>query len=139
MGEKKVIGRKRHLLVDTDGRVLKVFVTAADWTDSEGAAYLLDRYLPDCPRLVHIWADSAYHSCADWLRWKFDQRITLEIVATPQTPGFSLVPRRWVVERTFAWLSFWRRLAKEYEVLPAASHTFIYFVASMRLLKRLVA
>lgn len=64
-GEKKVKGRKRHLLVDTDGRILNVLVSAADWTDSEGGAALLTRALPELPRLTHLWADSAYQECAD--------------------------------------------------------------------------
>ena len=137
MGEKKVTGRKRHLLVDSDGRLLKVFVSAADWSDSEGGAYLLDTVLPALPRLSLVWADSAYQSCADWLHWKFDRRITLDLVASPSPHSFVVAPRRWVVERSFAWLSFWRRLTKEFEVLPASSQTFIYFVASMHLLRRL--
>ena len=109
MAGKKIKGRKRHILVDTLGHVLHAYIHPADWTDSEGGAALLHQALPALPRLRHLWADSAYQECRDWLRWRTAAQINLEIVTNPAPDSFVVAPRRWVVERTFAWLGRWRR------------------------------
>lgn len=137
MRGKKVKGRKRHIVVDTGGRVLKAYVHPADWTDAEGSAPLLAHALPDLPRLKHLWADGAYLETRDWLRWWTDNTVCLEIVANPSPHSFEVAPRRWVVERTFAWLGRWRRLAKDFEALPSSSTFFIYFCSAKRLLSQL--
>ncbi len=138
MAGKKIKGRKRHILVDTLGHVLHAYIHPADWTDSEGGAALLHQALPALPRLRHLWADSAYQECRDWLRWRTAAQINLEIVTNPAPDSFVVAPRRWVVERTFAWLGRWRRFTKDFEHLPSATTFLIYFVSARRLLAHLV-
>ena len=150
-GGKKVNGRKRHLLVDTLGIVLKALVTAADVGDRDGAAVLLDGIRTQFPRLAFGWADQGYRGpFLDWARQVAG--VALQVVvrrdggmrrswapagAPPRVvPRFAVVPRRWVVERTFAWLGRYRRLSKDYEYLPATSESAIYLAMSITLLRR---
>ena len=104
-------GRKRHLVVDTEGLLLAVAVHPANLQDRDGARLVLARLRHRFPRLQHLWADAGYTGpkLGDWVRETTDW--TLEIVrrAEPGT-GFQVLPRRWVVERTFAWLGRYRRL-----------------------------
>jgi len=138
-GGKLVKGRKRHLLVDTLGLPIAWYVTPADLSDSQGARRLLGGLAYFVPRLKKIWADAAYRGkdLADWCRqqgagWE------LEIVERePGTRGFAVQPRRWVVERSFAWLSRNRRLAKDYERMVQTSETFIELAATRLVLCRL--
>ena len=115
---KKITGRKRHILVDTLGLVLMVVVHAADIQDRDGAMLLLQSITESFPRLQLIWADGGYRGkLIDWVHeicgW------ILEIVKRPEEQkGFAVLPRRWVVERTFGWLGHYRRLSKDYEQLP---------------------
>jgi putative transposase len=152
-GGKKVNGRKRHLLVDTQGLVIAVLVHPADIADRDGAKLLLAPLQDQLPRLQHLWADSAYAgTCAEWVRRTLGW--TMEIVKhwwtgvrwvwvgpgqePPTIPsGFHVLPRRWVVERTFAWLGLSRRLAKDYEALPATSEALIYLAMSRLMVRRL--
>src|SRR5262249_3578795 len=116
-GGKLVKGRKRHLLVDTLGLPIARYVTPADMSDCQGARRLLGGLAFFVLRLQKIWADAAYRGkeLADWCRQQGDGW-DLEIVGRePGTQGFQVQPRRWVVERCFAWLSRNRRLAKDYE------------------------
>ncbi len=109
---KHVKGRKRHLLVDTLGLPLSIYVTPADVHDTKGARCLLAGLAPLVPRLKKIWADGAYRGreLAEWCQAEGNWE--LEVVErSPGTRGFSVQPKRWVVERTFGWLSRWRRLA----------------------------
>jgi putative transposase len=152
-GGKKVNGRKRHLLVDTQGLVIRAVVHPANITDRDGAKLLLAPLQGQLPRLQHIWADSAYSGKArEWIESTVG--CTLEIVKhwwtgvrwvwvgpcqePPTLPsGFHVLPRRWVVERTFAWLLLYRRLSKDYEELPATSEALIYLAMSRLMVKRL--
>lgn len=153
-GGKKINGRKRHVLVDTQGLIIRALVHPADLADRDGAKLLLAPLQDQLPRLQHIWADSAYAGkCAEWVQATLGW--TLEIVKhwwtgvrwvwvgpgqePPTIPrGFQVLPRRWVVERTFAWLVLYRRLAKDDEELPATGEALIY-VAMARLMVRRLA
>lgn len=137
-GNKKVTGRKRHLLVDTMGRVLAVVVTSAALSDPAGARLLLSTLGGFCKKLRRIWVDGAYRGdLLEWVSRHF--RFCLDPVLRPtRLKGFILLPRRWVVERTFAWLLAQRRLSVDYESLPESSQTFIY-IAMIRLMVRRLA
>jgi putative transposase len=131
---KCVKGRKRHLLVDTLGLLIAVYVTPADMHDTQGARRLLAGLKIFVPRLQKIWADAAYRgkTLADWCQaeggWE------LEVVErTPGVRGFSVQPKRRVVERTFGWLSRNRRMSKDYERKVQTSETLAE-VAMIRLL-----
>jgi putative transposase len=134
---KQITGRKRHILVDTLGLVLMVVVHAANIQDRDGAKLLLQS-ITDCfPRLQLIWADGGYrgklidwvHEVCGWL---------LEIVKRPEDQkGFAVLPRRWVVERTFGWFGHYRRLSKDYEQLPQSSEAMIYVAMTHIMLRRL--
>jgi len=131
---KHVKGRKRHILVDTLGLPLSIYVTPADVHDTRGARCLLAGLAPLVPRLKKIWADGAYRGqdLANWCKTAGDW--DLEVVERdPSVRGFSIQPRRWVVERTFGWLSRSRRLSKDYERKVQTSETLIQ-VAMIRLL-----
>ena len=119
-GGKKISGRKRHIVVDTLGLLIAVVVTGAGMDDAAAAPRVLKELRGDrFPRLEVVWADQKYHNHAlkSWLKrkpklhpWK------LEIVTRPEgVTGFVLLPKRWVVERTFAWLGRDRRLSRDYE------------------------
>jgi putative transposase len=131
---KWIKGRKRHLLVDTLGLPLSVYVSPADMPDTQGARHLLAGLKYFVPRLTKIWADAAYRGqeLADWCLSVGDWE--LEVVQrTPGVRGFAVQPKRWVVERTFSWLSRNRRMSKDYERKVQTSETFIA-VAMIRLL-----
>ena len=151
-GGKKINGRKRHLLVETQGLILRALVHPADLADREGAKLLLAPLRDQLPRVQQLWADSAYAGkCAEWVRAPLGW--TVEIVKhwwtgvrwvwvgpgqEPPTPpsGFHVLPRRWVVERTVAWLLMYRRLSQDDEKLPAPSEALIYLAMSRRMVKR---
>ncbi|SRR5579885_482576 len=134
---KKVSGRKRHLVVDTLGLLLAVVVTAANLSDPAGAKQVLSRVRDWAPRLRLLWADQAYQGAlGDWARTICG--ITLAIVAKLRDQHtFTVLPRRWVVERSFGWLGRCRRLSKDYERLPAVSETFIQLAMIHLLLHRI--
>jgi putative transposase len=137
-GAKRIKGRKRHILVDVLGLLLAVIVTGADVQDRDGARTLLSILRHRFTRLRLIWADSAYTGfLATWLLWlRPCRRIRLEIIKrSDQAKGFVLLPKRWVVERTFGWLGKYRRLSKDYEYLTASSEAMIY-VAMIHLMVR---
>ena len=139
-GAKKIKGRKRYLAVDTLGLLLAVVVTSAGTDDAAAAPQVLQQlHCQDYPRLEVAWADSKYHhhrpnhgkSRKRNLPWR------LEIVGRPPgTKGFVLLPRRWVVERTFAWLGRSRRLSKDYEPKTQSSEAIIQLSAMHHILKR---
>lgn len=143
-------GRKRHLLVDTTGLLLAVTVHPADVQDRDGAKLLLARLTGRFPRLAKVWVDAAYQgSCATWITatlgwavevvrkprrriwWPADQE------PPPMPTGFQVLPRRWVVERTFAWLGRHRRLSKDYEGVPATEEAWVYLAMSRLMTVRL--
>ena len=130
-------GRKRHILVDTLGLLLVVVVHAANLQESDGAKLVLRRALGWFPRLRLIWVDQGYKPhLVDWARavggW------VVEIVAKPKEQrGFAVLPRRRVVERTFAWLGRSRRLSKDYEGLPETHEAWVQIAMIHLMLKRL--
>jgi len=136
---KKIKGRKRHILVDTVGHLLKVIVHTANIQDRDGAKLLLEAVPEAIIRsLIKLWADGGYRGALiEWCRITLN--IDLEIILPPGKPKtFVLVPRRWVVERTFAWLGHDRRLSKDYEECCECSEGLIYLASIHRLLKRLM-
>ena len=124
-------------MVDTLGLLLAVVVHPADVQDRDGARLVLQRLLGRFPRLQLIWADEAYGGkLEEWVRtvggW------SLELVRRPaQQHTFQVLPRRWVVERTFGWLNLQRRLSKDYEVLCETTETWIYISMTGLMLRRL--
>lgn len=136
---KKIKGRKRHILVDTMGLVLMVCVHAASVQDRDGAKLLLARAKGLFARLRLIWADGGYAGkLIGWVQetcaW------VLEIVKrSDDVKGFKLLPRRWVVERTFGWLGRYRRLSKDYESLPESSEAMVYWAMTRLMVRRLTA
>jgi transposase len=167
-GAKKIKGRKRHILVDTEGFVLKAKVHSANVLDQEGIKALLRRADGQFPRLSHLWLDAGYRGedkGADWvektLGWSVD------LVERPRKPapeevlmgwarqwakegvavdwrkllppkGYLVLPRRWVVERTLSWIDQQRRMSKDYERLCASGEAFVY-AAMVRLMTRRLA
>lgn len=131
---KKIKGRKRHAMVDTDGRVLEVQVHAAWVQDRDGAVPLLQASRRSFPFVELAFADSAY--AAERVRQA--TCIAIEIVRKlPDQVGFAVHPRRWVVERCFAWLGRNRRLAKDFEATVESATAFLYAASAMLLIRRL--
>ena len=162
---KKVEGRKRHLLVDTEGLVLKAKVHNAKVPDEDGIRLLLDPVRDRVPRLSHLWVDAGYQGRGR--RWAEEVLgLSVEVVRKPKKPlpekvakawaeewvkegkkvdwqrlmpprGFRVLPRRWVVERTFAWICHNRRMAKDYERLCATGEAFVYASMTRLMVRRL--
>lgn len=133
-GGKKIKGRKRHILVDTLGLLLVILVHAADIPDAEGAEDILQTAQRKLPRLKKVVADSAYaaYDLVEQVRRLF--RFVLEIIRRdPKRKGWYLLPKRWIVERTFGWFGRYRILSKDYERRTASSETDVY-IASIRLM-----
>jgi putative transposase len=163
---KKVEGRKRHLLVDTEGLVLKAKVHSAKVPDQDGLRLLLQSARSGLSRLSHLWLDAGYEGRGR--RWAEEvMGLNVEVVRKPPKPvpeevakvwaqewakegkevdwqrlmpprGFQVLPRRWVVERTFAWITHNRRMSQDYETLCATGEAFVY-VAMTRLMVRRLA
>jgi len=137
-----VNGRKRHILVDVMGLVLAVAVHPANIQDRDGARLVLDIVKNTFSRLRLIWADGGYAGrLTDWIRDLRKQRkIRLEIVKrSDNVKGFVVLPRRWVVERTFGWLGRYRRFSKDYEQLTSSSEAMIHIAMIGLMVKRLAA
>jgi putative transposase len=166
-GGKKVRGRKRHLLVDTEGLVLRVKVHSAKVPDQDGIKLLLKSARERLPRLLHLWVDAGYQGRGkEWV----EKELGLSVEVVHRTPkptskkmariwaeewakegrqidwqkllprrGFERLPRRWVVERTFSWLSQNRRMSKDYERLCATSEAFIYAAMTRLIVRRLAS
>jgi putative transposase len=136
------MGRKRHLLVDTQGFALKVVVSAADVQDRDGArlvALALQAYGPPLPRLTKVWADAGYSGpLADELRDQLGWELEVVKRSDAQRKGtFAVQAHRWIVERTFAWWGGLRRLAKDYEYQVESSEALIYAGMSHLMLRRM--
>ena len=137
-GGKKVNGRKRHLLVDTLGLLLMVVVTQANVSDQAGCRAILAAIANRLPRLKVIKADGGYQGASFMLWVEQTYKRILEIVKRPEgVKGFQLLPQRWIVERSLAWIGNSRRLSKDYEVLPKTSEAFIYLAMVDLMTKRL--
>ena len=134
---KKVKGKKRHVLVDTQGLLLHSIVTAADVQDWDGGAMLLATLFGRFPFLLKLYADGGYQGPQFQASLKrILRQAEVEIVKrSDQAKGFVLLPKRWVVERTLAWLNRCRRLAKDWENLNVKARAFLY-LASIRLMVR---
>jgi len=148
---KKVKGRKRHLLVDTQGLVLRAKVHAASVFDRDGIKPLMEFVGERFPRLSHLWLDAGYNGEGkgrDWAEKALG--FSVELVRPPrrwvwvpadQEPpprsAFTVLPRRWVVERTFSWLDQNRRMSKDFERLPESSEAFVYIAMSRLMARRL--
>jgi transposase len=148
-----VKGRKRHLLVDTGGLVVKALVHPANVPDGAGGQRLLEA-IPEraqtLPRLRHLWVDTAYQGrFKDWVEQTLGWTVAVvrrprrwvwvrEGQEPPEVPqGFQVLPRRWVVERTLGWIGRWHRTSKDYEYLPATSECVIYAIMARVMLRRL--
>jgi putative transposase len=140
-GGKKITGRKRHIRVDTLGLLLVLFVSSAAVDDAVAAPKVLQHLGADSyPRLAVVWADNKYHNHAlyDWIATESEGNWRLEVVRRPaESKGFVLLPKRWVVERTFAWLGRCRRNSKDYERRTDSSESMLRVSALHLMLKRL--
>lgn len=139
-GGKKVTGRKRHIVVDTLGLLLAVAVTSAAADDGTAAPRVLAKLdAQEHPRLEKLWGDQKYrnHSLERWLA-ATEARYRIEVVQRPLgAKGFVLLHRRWVVERTLAWLGRYRRNSRDYERLTSSSAAVIKISAIHHMLRRL--
>ena len=136
---KKIKRRKRHIVTDTEGNLVHVLIHTADIQDRDGAPLLLAGIVRSFPWLRHIFADGGY--AGDKLKGSLAKlgQWTIEIIKRSDTAkGFELLPRRWVVERTFAWLGRNRRLAKDFEQTITSATAWL-FAASVQLLTRRIA
>jgi putative transposase len=135
---KKVKERKRHLIVDTLGLVIKAVVHSADVQDRNGAMRTIETAKEKLKTIKLMWADGGYAGClVDWVKNGFD--FVLEIVKrSDDERGFKVLPMRWIVERTFGWLGRNRRMSKDYERIPRTSEAFVYLGMIRLMLRRLV-
>jgi putative transposase len=149
-GGKKISGRKRHLLVDTEGLVIGVAVHEANIADRDGAKLLVEKVGDQLPRMEKVWADRGYNGkIGEWIKERFGW--TLEIVKPPRRwvrvpadeepppypAGFIVLPRRWVIERTIAWIMRNRRMSRDYEFLSETTEALIYVAMTRLMLRRL--
>jgi putative transposase len=135
---KKVNGRKRHIIVDTLGLVIKAVVHGADIQDRNGAMRTIEAAREKLRTIKLMWADGGYSgSLVEWVKKGFD--FVLEIVKrSDDEKGFKILPMRWIVERTFGWLGRNRRLSKDYERHPRTSEALVYLGMIRLMLRRLV-
>jgi putative transposase len=139
-GGKKITGRKRNILVDTLGLLMAVAVTSAGLDDAAAAPQVLAQVRPqDFPRISKMWADSKYHNynLRDWIH-QHRRPWELEVISRPKdAKGFVRLPKRWVVERSFAWNGRWRRHSKDYEQRTESSAAMIRISAIGLMVRRL--
>ena len=135
-GHKKVNGRKRHILADTLGLLIAVVVTPASAQDRDGAVVLVLKARRRGRRLRHAWAGNIYEG--PWTRWAHSALgLEVEIVRRPDLAAFQVLPRRWVIERTLAWITRRRRCARDYERLPAHHAAMVQWAAIFQMTRRL--
>ncbi|HYX35156.1 MAG TPA: IS5 family transposase [Oligoflexus sp.] len=135
---KKIKGRKRHIIVDTLGLIIKVVVLQADIQDRQGAMHTIEAAKEKLRSIKIMWADGGYSGqLIEWAKSGFN--FILEIVKrSDDVEGFKVLPMRWIVERTFGWLGRNRRLSKDYERLPSSSEALVYIGMIRLMLHRLV-
>ena len=134
---KKTKGRKRHIAVDTDGHLLMLNVTTADVQDADGAELIIKAIRKRWPWLKHLFADGAYDR-GKLMSAAAYRDFTIEVVRKiVDQKGFQVLPRRWVVERTFGWMTRWRRLVRDYEVRCDVSGGMTYLAMGALMLRRL--
>ncbi|MFD9339616.1 IS5 family transposase [Streptomyces sp. NPDC060028] len=133
---KKIVGRKRSIVIDTIGLLLAVLVTAAGVQDPVAGTRLLDQVAAEHPGIRKVWVDGGYrqHLVEHAATLNIDMEITAR---TPGTRGFTPIPKRWAVERTYGWLMLHRRLARDYETLPARSEAMIHIAMTALMAHRL--
>lgn len=133
---KKVSGIKRHIIVDTQGRIIAAAVHEANIQDRDGAKLVIPKLNDKYPRMEHIWADGGYAGkLIEWVRENHGYRIEI-VKRNDDTKGFKVLPRRWVVERTFGWFNRFRRLSKNFEFLLLVSENVMYISMIAILLNR---
>lgn len=135
---KKIEGRQRHIVTDTLGNVLEGVVHGADVQDRGGAPGLIERPCDAHPTLIRLYADDGYAGQKLEAAVAHIDRLTIEIIRRSDLAGFVTLPRRWVVERTVAWLNRCRRLAKNWEASIASSEGWMV-VSSIRRMTRRIA
>ncbi|GAX57160.1 DDE transposase [Streptomyces olivochromogenes] len=134
---KKIVGRKRSIVSDTLGLLLAVLVTAASVQDSVAGTHLLDQVATVHPGIHKVWVDGGYRQ--HLVEHAAHLGIDMEIVQrTPGVRGFTPIPKRWAVERTYGRLMFHRRLTRDYEALPARSEAMIHLVMTDLMARRLI-
>jgi transposase len=133
---KKIKGRKRHIAVDTQGNLLTVVVHSAGIQDRVGARAVLTRLFRRFDTLVKIFADGGYTgTLIDWAKAMFGYDV--EVVKRNEMHTFKILPKRWIVERSFAWMGCSRRLSKDYELCPASAESMTWISFTHTLLRRL--
>ncbi len=135
MGGKKIKGHKRHIVTDTQGHLLHVKVHAANTHDTVAGCTVFERALRKYPTLKEVYADAGYRKTMEQFV-KDVLRKTIEISARI-TPGWAVLAKRWVVERTFAWFNHFRRLSKDYEIAVKSAENMVMITHSMTLIRRL--
>jgi transposase len=135
MGGKKIKGRKRHIVTDIQGHLLHVKVHAANIHDTKAGCEVFQEALTKYPSLQGVCADAGYRKTMEEFVTQVLNK-TIEISARI-TPGWAVLAKRWVVERTFAWLNHYRRLSKDYEIAVSSAENMIFIAHSITLLKRL--
>ena len=135
-GHKQVKGRKRHILVDVLGLLMIVVVTAASVQDANSAPLLGGHLHGKFPRLQKILADQGYtERFIAWFMTTFGWIVEI-VRRNPDVTGFEVIPKRWIVERTFAWMNMYRRLSKDYEYHTSSSEAMVYLASIRLMLKR---
>jgi len=133
---KKIVGRKRHIAVDADGRLLMVNLTPADISDSAGAQTILDAIRKRWPWVRHLFADGAYDRLKLMDKAAYLDFVVEVIRRSDRQKSFEVLPRRWVVERTFGWMTRWRRLVRDYEARIDVSEAMILVAMGGNLLRK---
>jgi len=133
---KKIKGRKRHIAVDTQGNLLTAVVHSAGIQDRVGARAVLTRLFCRIDTITKVFVDGGYTGkLIDWAKDMFGY--DMEVVKRSQQHTFKVLPKRWIVERTFAWLNWSRRLSKDYEPCHQSAETMIYIAFAHQMLRRL--
>lgn len=137
-GGKKVKGRKRHIIVDSQGFLMGVLVTEANASERLGAIVVLEEVKEKLSRLEVVWVDQGYSGkkFADAVKRVCGESVRVEVISRIGK-GFERLPKRWIVERTFGWLNRFRRLSKDYELYSETSEGMIYGCLMHLMVKRL--